>query len=929
MANPSEGLDSGVSEKIQKKIRKAKDEINALSLKGKISLEGVEKEEKKLNAFLKTLNELNDAQRQRGQLNEKEKKQLKKINNDLKIRDKAETKLGKTQDKNDKRSKKRFRENIKELDSFSKVIKFIRGKEHPLSSVAEVTEKIGDGLSGLGGKFSSSSNKIMKGSAKMIKGLGAGLGGVSSAIAKAGPWVAIGTEIVKFEMAQDKFLKDQNKIFSQMRGPDIMSGDVKKQFKDFNDQIFKAMDNIHDGLNVKEVQQFFQAMADSGTAVGKLNNNFQTYRDVVSVAAKASKNWGVDISYMGQASNDLMQDYRADLSTIDDLFNQVAFDAGKSGLSTDKFWSAIKNATIGLGFYGLAFEGLGKTLGEWTKNQIGGAKEASDSLQDLTDTSKMSYDQVMKFVGLSMQGEGGKEFWGKALEKEIAKAKKAKVTASPKQQAQIELRIDRLSKIKENLGDGDAVRMISQNIGEFGGDMAAMHRLMIAGNKDFTGYWDQNSMQYAALISWFKSMGKDPKTATMLAKEMETFRYSLDKLTEISSKPVVINPATFDKLASADEQVQERGIDEFKKALLTAGYDEENADMLSKIAASNKEVRQAFQSGGDVGAALQGIKNNTATSAETITAMENFSGKTDKQIALSAQDTFTQLRDGTLSWEEMVNMGLDEGKYWLASISKADKLNDIVTRILYAVGGKEKGLGTTADKAAKTKAAHGLGIISDMSTVKGQGAAVAEALKKSSLMGKVPQMMGGMTGEFNKKKAIGDVRALSNQVPATALQKDLGAVINKLKEMDAETNPDKMKVLQEELDSLTLAVKTSAEGLKTAYGGLITDLTSNKAVKSADIFTGTTGKMTGKATMREPQLITSPGFVKLDPGEMLQPGNFARTTLATMPSAPGGGPTGGVGGKPITITIYANEKDLPARIANEVRSVLFKERMVG
>jgi hypothetical protein len=807
--------------------------------------------------------------------------------------------------------------------SFGDMIKAI-GRHSPrdLGKASKKATEVGKSLSKWGESLTGAKG-VMKAFAPAVQKLGMGLGGVSKIMTGPAGWAAMATSaLVDIEMRADKFLKEQNKIFAGMRGPNIMSGDVKKQFKDFNDQIFKAMDNIHDGLNVKEVQQFFQAMSDSGTAVGKLNNNFQTYRDVVSVAAKASKNWGVDISYMGQASSDLMQDYRADLSTIDDLFNQVAFDAGKSGLSTDKFWSAIKNATTGLGFYGLAFEGLGKTMGEWTKQQIGGAKDAESALSNMADISKKSFKDAFKYVGLAVE-TGGYDL-GSAIGEQIAKAEKAKLTATPEQRKQLTIRQGTLQKAQSAWAGGDrgkAMRIMSQNMGELADDMPNMVRSILMGNKDLKDASDESSEAFGNAVIFAESLGVSLESVRMLAREMATFGLTIEEIMKASAGqgPLSIDKTLIDKLSSSDAQVQEQGIKELT-AVLAPTY-KENADALSKLAASDKEIRDALISG-NLPKALEALKNDQRRMTKDLGSNNKLSGKTDKQIAMSAQDTFTQLRDGTLSWEEMVNMGLDEGKYWLASMSGAEKLNNLVTQILHAMPRHKE---STAAQGAKTKAALGLGIISDMSSVKGQGAAVTEALKKRSLLGGVPQMMGGMTGDFDKKKAIEDVRALSKQVPATALQKDLGALTNKLKEMDAETNPEKMKGFQEELNSLTLAVKTSAEGLRNSYSGLISDLTTNKAVGASANLTG----MTAKATMRDPQLITSPGFVKLDPGEMLQPGNFARTTLATLPSAPGSqGPTAGVGGRSITINVSANEKDLATKIANEVRSVLFKERMV-
>jgi hypothetical protein len=81
-----------------------------------------------------------------------------------------------------------------------------------------------------------------------------------------------------------------------------------------------------------------------------------------------------------------------------------------------------------------------------------------------------------------------------------------------------------------------------------------------------------------------------------------------------------------------------------------------------------------------------------------------------------------------------------------------------------------------------------------------------------------------------------------------------------------------------------------------------------------------------KATLNIPEIVTSPGIVKLDPGEMILP---KTSNFKTIPADKMAGPTKGTGSKNISIVVNANERDLAQRISNEIRSILYNEQVTG
>ena len=82
--------------------------------------------------------------------------------------------------------------------------------------------------------------------------------------------------------------------------------------------------------------------------------------------------------------------------------------------------------------------------------------------------------------------------------------------------------------------------------------------------------------------------------------------------------------------------------------------------------------------------------------------------------------------------------------------------------------------------------------------------------------------------------------------------------------------------------------------------------------------------------LQKPITVTHAGPVVLHPKEMVLPANMGNFQTKPMMMGAGAAPAaaGGVGGgKNISISVTATEKDLAQRIANEVRSILYKEQV--
>lgn len=294
-------------------------------------------------------------------------------------------------------------------------------------------QEYGEQLKGWPGRIGKA-GKVMKMLGGTAKGLGKVLGGVGKIL---GGWpglIMVGLKkLADFAMRVDSFVKEANQAFARVRGPDIMTGDVRKQFREFNNQIYKAGENIRVGLDVDEIRQFMESVYQAGQNITMLNTSLMSYRDVIFVASKASRTLAMDLDQVGAYMGELMTDFKMDLDSIDDLFVQVAFDADKSGLSTDRFWNAITNASASLSFFGTFLEESSKLMKNFTESQVMGAKETEEVVTDITQAfNKMSKESRMALATLLEKVDGAEKEFREMFEEEAEELGKKKVEVEGK-----------------------------------------------------------------------------------------------------------------------------------------------------------------------------------------------------------------------------------------------------------------------------------------------------------------------------------------------------------------------------------------------------------------------------------------------------------------------------------------------------------------
>ena len=315
-------------------------------------------------------------------------------------------------------------------DMWKSPAKNIAGQAKAWGNYAEKMKEVGRDSKDLAG--------AMTAAGKMTIMMGEAVGGVAEALAGWPGLVLMGFKAV-FEVVNslDGYVKKLNKSFAYIRGPSLTT-DVNKQFKDFNTAITSVFDNLRDGLTSKEVYGFLEGMNSMGVSVSSLNTEFQSYRDVVHVAAKANKIFGGDMVNMAQYQSKMMLDYRMDLKEIDSAFVQVAFDAEKSGLSTDKFWNSVLNASNSLAFYGKFLSSTSTLMSKFSSSGLMSADAAAKATEEIqnffnkmTDTERLGVVQLGKQYGVKWP-EIGKEI-AKGLQSDVGDIQKQINLAKAKQ----------------------------------------------------------------------------------------------------------------------------------------------------------------------------------------------------------------------------------------------------------------------------------------------------------------------------------------------------------------------------------------------------------------------------------------------------------------------------------------------------------------
>jgi hypothetical protein len=965
------------------------------------------------------------------------------------IMNKVDKKLG-DMVKSEEKVKKGIKEAKNETEAWS----------NNMEDVANAFTSFGKILKGSQGGFrdlvkqASSFSEKFKGASGAMGKLSGFAGGFSKAL---GPAAMIAGQIWDTITSLDSYVKNLNKRFAEIRGPQIMGVDVKKQMKDFNSAIFSITDNLRDGLNAQEVYNFFDAINAAGQRITTLNQGFYGYRDAVHIAAKASKVFGMSLDATARYMASFGTDYQMQLEDIDDAFVQVAFDAQKSGLSTDRFWTAVTNASASLAFYGKFVKDASNTMKTFTDTQVTGADEAATKAQELTQMfSKASTQSNMAFAEIARKGGANLTQLFKSVaenaDKEAAGIREkisllsvdmdpANADAIDKLRKQL-VAAEQKSTRATNASTAGIVAQ-GQDLAMLSGDAPKLMLDLISGINGLNfSTTKAGNRQLAAIQGAAKISGQSEQSIRELIYMAQTQAGLLKKglvddagliqglsrlnnLTDTGNKNADILISGIKKLSSDTGTATLNEMSASMSSLLNMGKDQ--ADILLKAASVDVQTRNFLAE--QLSLAKSGMPVNQD---EIVKKFNVLLGKTDvakklTQSNLTAQeevlaqqkkdydDTFKKLTDNTLSLSDMQKIIAEGSGYQLASLAQLQDISAATTsmaRFLSGVGGykspsekraekelKESGVMGRVKKVGATQA--GVDILKEkqaaelvlakkkkteavISQASGTGAgdlgvqfdkngkitedgfttlmglldaekkdmdegqkAIIQAYQDSLMVSKKEEALTSKRfGELSvgaKKNSKAD-QAKTEEVITTA-DKQLTA-LNTIDEASVQTanliagqsDPEKiMQAMQSKYAGQTVNVDKILKDFGPTAVGMVKDKLDKLKLQS----TGKLLRFKKAETVEDPSKndvldVMRGGMVNVKSGDVVVDKNSLAQVLggspgSAIPFLKGGAAAGGTvpGGNSIVITVNANEKDLGARIANEIKGALYQLNVVG
>lgn len=646
--------------------------------------------------------------------------------------------------------------------------------------------------------------------AKAAGVLGGVVGGISKSLTGMPGLVLMGIKaVIDTAMKIDTYVKNMNKDFARVRGPEIMNKNIKQQFKDFNTAVTSIGDNLRDGLQVSEVKNFMEAMTGAGMRIGVLNEGFYSYRDAVHVAAKASKVFGTDMVAVAGMMGKLMIDYKMNLEDVDDSFVQVAFDAEKSGLSTDRFWTAVQNASASLSFYGSFIKGVSQNIKTFSETQVTGAQETTDAVSQMTQLFAKNTDQA-NLAFIRMLGKGGvslsalskkfKEvadvYAGKAGEVELkiaASQDAVEIEALRKEQQGY----NQLALRAQEAASGDQLK-IAQNMGMLS-DQAP--DLLLNLLKSVNGANLSTARSGESLEAIIK--GVEHLTGGQISQELvKQIFYGVQGTAQnvVNAVKSIEDLSKVDAgiLGAAKENSTPEQLDRISTQLQAqAGIDKFQADYIVKAAAADEAFKTTFNdlvtkaqagnlSSEEINNALTNLLKKSDVGTKVLQRNYRKTDVSDKKMVDAYDDTFKQVRSQTLSMEDMKNIAKDGAKWQLAMITGVVDISVGVSRIVEHLD-KKWGKTIAQSKSVETAVnalknefpdiASKLGSVDPGAIVQELNAGIKKQTEKLETLDYVGQALAGL-------KSSTDVRhktvELESKDKLTEGEKELLAVLKRL-----------------------------------------------------------------------------------------------------------------------------------------------------
>jgi len=614
-------------------------------------------------------------------------------------------------------------------DGVSQLTAMFKAPARDLMSQAKQAGKYADRMKDVA-KATAKSSGLLGVAGKAAGTMGAAVGGVSKLLLGWPGLILMGIKaIIDVGTQLDTYVKNLNKAFAQVRGPDIMTPDVTKQFKQFNDAVFDIGRNIQDGLRPDQVQEFAATITQAGVHLDTLNQGFYSYRDAVHIAAKASKTLGIDMLRSSDMMGTMMLNLRMNLDDVDSAFVEVAYDAQKAGLTTDKFWGAVQNATHSLAFYGKFVKEISNTMKVLSESQVSGLDDTQQSVEELGQAfAKSSTQTNMAFIALARQGgtsfkklfttlktKATKEFEDMKMKVEFLEAKKGKSSAEVTE-------LERLRKEMINSGrkrqrmdqayqNGDVA--MAQEMAMATGEAPGLLLDLIKGINGVNLTEVQTGANLETVLQGIEGATKGAFSKTTVRTMIENVQQQANLLRDVLNRTSAVkdgidkirkgktNPDKADKVQQdlASELLVQLGkIDENLSPEETEKMSTKLGNILDIDSESAKKVIDAAAVNDDMRKTLKDILDGSLDGDQAIGVLNKLIGGKDvgtglmkrqlnqqatakKDVQKAYDDTFDKIVNNTLSVEDMKDIVAKGMKWEVLSAAGIQNISSWITEI--------------------------------------------------------------------------------------------------------------------------------------------------------------------------------------------------------------------------------------------------------
>jgi hypothetical protein len=632
----------------------------------------------------------------------------------------------------------------------------------------------------------------------------------------------------------DKLIKGLNTSFTQMQGPTVALKDVRKSMREFSNAVFDMDRNLKLGINSEDIMGLFQAMSAGGLSLQGVGKRVSGgYNEVITEAAKLSKDFGVEMSEVGAMISDSLVDLRSSMDDVNKSMQEMSYDATIAGVSSQKFYQATMAASDALSYYGNYLQSSSALIKTFSQTAGMGFKDASKQATDMMGTfANLDSTGRMKFIAIAGVGESVKEFKaelgkaeakGAAINTEIEDLGKAYAQAEKiGDQAEMQrIRQAKAAKEEELARIENQKRLLKMGTS---GDITQMQAALPAISAKLAKLTRESlekaigpgvnlfdDSQFFKAQQFLKATGTyTEENATKLIQSYKTAYADTQKIADTTTNAL-------GKLGTGSKKELQNILSGYKETI-------EKGDQID-YAALEKDLKAYIIAGGDIGTDVNTFMDNFQKNAYAVL------GGVDNAVA-GVKFNAVQIKD----WSQKI---IEEPI--TVSMSKEDR-DKRIDKLVKNTMSFDKMIGITKESAAYMAAMASDGMLND----KVQGAIIGTSLAANSILkfllgGKKQEKTGEALKNDNSYKAILELqkKATFLQINREDTQAKLDAAKNKWEKAKEKFEKEQTQENRKDVYSAFMA-KDSLELSVSSLDKQIADLVKQQddLAKSGNILVG-------------------------------------------------------------------------------------------